>query len=370
MKINIFTRIALIWGTVAAMAALSVTAGAQTTKKISATKASDNGIIYSLPSTALKVTVEVEKVVKQPGEFARYARKYLNINPEMTPSTQYNLKSVTLNAEGVTVDNEERYLVQFKSGATPYMILTDDNIPLGINIDEESVTASVVRNPIPVAVAAQPTILQQPVARQVVTEEMIQAQSTAKRAELAAAKIYELRQSRNDIISGDADNMPSDGKAMQLALDNLAAQEAALTAMFAGTEQHSTEVRTFTIIPEDEDSRTIVCRISATRGIVDDTDLSGDPLWVDVKVVSRGEIPLAESGEKRKFPKGGLAYRIPGNASVDVIYMDNVVCSLQLPMAQLGTVFGVEPGLFVDKKAPAYARFDPTTGSITELGTR
>lgn len=370
MKINIFTRVALIMGAVAAITAVSLSADAQTTKKISATKASDNGIIYSLPSTALKVTVEVEKVVKQPGDFARYARKYLNLNPVMTPSTQYNLKSVTLNAEGVTVDNEERYMVQFKNGATPYMILTADNIPLGINIDEESVTASVASNPIPTAVVPQPTILQQPVARQVVTEEMIQAQSIAKRAEFAAAKIYELRQSRNDIISGDADNMPSDGKAMQLVLDNLAAQEAALTAMFAGTEQHSTEVRTFTVIPEDDDSRTIVCRISATRGIVDDTDLSGDPLWVDVKVVSRGELPLAESGEVRKFPKGGLAYRIPGNASVDVIYMDNVVCSLQLPMAQLGTVFGVEPGMFVDKKAPAYARFDPTTGSIIELGAR
>ncbi|MBO4943968.1 MAG: DUF4831 family protein, partial [Muribaculaceae bacterium] len=38
-------------------------------------------------------------------------------------------------------------------------------------------------------------------------------------------------------------------------------------------------------------------------------------------------------------------------------------------IAQYGIVYGLEPGLFTDKKAPAYARFDPTTGAIVEMGT-
>ena len=62
---------------------------------------------------------------------------------------------------------------------------------------------------LPEAKKARPTILQLPIARQAVTPEMIQSKSSAKRAELAAAKIYELRNMRSEIISGQADAMPS-----------------------------------------------------------------------------------------------------------------------------------------------------------------
>ena len=78
---------------------------------------------------------------------------------------------------------------------------------------------------------------------------MLQSQSSAKRAELAAQRIYELRQSRNDLITGQADQMPPDGEAMKLVMDQIAAQEAALTAMFIGTEQRETDVQTITYRP-------------------------------------------------------------------------------------------------------------------------
>ena len=57
---------------------------------------------------------------------------------------------------------------------------------------------------------------------------------------------------RNEIISGQADAMPSDGAAMKLALDQLAGREEALTAMFLGTVQKSVEVRTYMVyVPEE-----------------------------------------------------------------------------------------------------------------------
>ena len=53
---------------------------AQTTQKLTATKASEYGIIYTLPSTVVDITIETEKIVKKPGEFYRYAKKYFNAN--------------------------------------------------------------------------------------------------------------------------------------------------------------------------------------------------------------------------------------------------------------------------------------------------
>ena len=107
-------------------------------------------------------------------------------------------------------------------------------------------------------------------------------------------QIYALRQSRTDLITGQADQMPPDGQAMQLVLDNIAAQEAALTAMFMGTVQHSTDVKTFTIVPDTLGGENIVARLSALNGIVDSEDLSGAPIYVNIEVAERGKLPVNE----------------------------------------------------------------------------
>ena len=127
----------------------------------------------------------------------------------MTPSTEWKLRSVTVNPRGEAPgDNAERYLIKFKAGSTPFVLLTSDGLPVSINSEIDYQPAP-VPNPVPVNVKPEISVLKRPEARQAMTEDMLQAQSTAKRAELAAARIFELRQSRSDIISGQADNMPS-----------------------------------------------------------------------------------------------------------------------------------------------------------------
>jgi len=220
-------------------------------------------------------------------------------------------------------------------------------------------------------VSPKPSILDSPEARQAMTQDMLQAQSTAKRAELAAQRIFELRQTRTDIISGQADNMPGDGAAMQLALDNINKQEAALTAMFAGTEQHSTAVRTIPFTPDcDSDTPSLtatVARISAVNGITGTSDLSGEPILLTVEVIERGEMPVNEKGEQLRFPKNGVAYRIPGRARITASCQGRDLFSEEMEIAQLGIIYGLDPDIFTDKKAPASLRFQPATGAIQTL---
>lgn len=340
---------------------------AQTTQKLTANKVNEYGLIYTLPVTEIKLTVETEKTVKQPGEFFRYAKKYLGIDPITEASSTYSLKSVTITPQGAA-DESQRYLVQFKSGSSPFMMLNEADFPIAINT--ENVPAQDAPA-LPVAVPAKPTILQTKTAAQAVTAEMLQSPSSAKRAELAAARIFELRQSRSDIISGTAENMPADGQAMQLALDNLSAQEQALTAMFIGTVQTSTEVASFTVRPngDDDESQQVFARLSVLDGIVDASNLSGDPIVVDIKAIDHGILPVNDKGEVKRFPKGGFAYRIPGSAHVSVLFDGRRIADADISVAQYGVVFGLDPNLFTDKKAPAYAILDPVTGAITELGT-
>lgn len=346
-------------------AATAFTATAQTTQKLSAGKVNEYGLIYSLPTTTLNITLEAERTVKAPGEFFKYAKKYLGEEPITEPSSQYVLKSVTITPQAVT-DPEERYLVQFKAGSTPFMIINDANMPLAINTE----TVETIEEPaLPVAVPAQPTILELPAAKQAVTAEMLQSPSSAKRAELAAARIYELRETRSDILAGQAENMPADGKAVQLVLDNLAAQEEALTAMFLGTVSTSTDVTTVSITPGATNPREVIARLSMTDGFVSPDNLSGAPIYLDLSVTERGKLPVNEKGEEKRFPKGGLAYRIPGKAKVTVTYEGERMAEKTIDVAQYGVVFGLDPNLFTDKKAPAYAIFNPLTGAVVEIGT-
>ena len=349
--------------------AASLTCFAQSTQKLTATKVSEYGLIYALPSTVIDVTVETQLTVKQPGEYYRYANKYLGIDPITEPSSVYTLKSVIVSPRAVS-DPDERYLVQFKAGTSPFMIVSDINLPLAINTDR---TISISAPALPAAKEAAPTILEMPVATQAITAEMLQSQSSVKKAELAAQRIMELRQSRSEIISGTAENMPSDGQAMKLALDNLSAQEEALTAMFAGTEQSSTQVKTFTIELPDSIATDhwdiIVARLSALDGLVATDDLTGDPIRLNLDMRKRAQLPSNEKGETKRFPKGGLAYRIPSTAIVTTDFMGSQMSNDEIDIAQYGVTFGLDPALFTDKKAPAYAIFNPLTGALVEIGT-
>lgn len=70
---------------------------AQTTQKLTANKSNEYGLIYQLPNTVLDITVEAERVVKKPGEFYKYSRKYLPAEtPVAEPSEQWMLKSITV----------------------------------------------------------------------------------------------------------------------------------------------------------------------------------------------------------------------------------------------------------------------------------
>lgn len=345
--------------------ATAVTASAQQAQRITATKANEYGLAYTLPATAVDITIEAEFTREAPGEFYKYALRYLNIDKPITePSLSAAIKSVTISTHGVP-DPDKRYLVTLKSNQAPYIVLNDDNVPLAINTES---VYELQQPELPVAQPAKPTPLQTEAARQVITQEMLQSHSSAKRAELAAEQIYTLRQSRTDLITGQADQMPPDGAAMKLVMDNIEAQEQALTAMFVGTKSTHTEVRTFTVVPDGDISNRIIARISATGGIVDANDLSGFPVYLTVKELQRGEMPVNDKGETIPFPKGGIAYNIPGLASVTVTSDGKELASKDVELAQSGITYGMAPSNFTDRKAPVFLLFNPATGAAAEVG--
>ena len=121
-------------------------------------------------------------------------------------------------------------------------------------------------------------------------------------------------------------------------------------------------------MPDSTDiSGRVIARLSAVDGLIDADNLAGAPITVDVKVIEQGTLPVNEKGEVKTFPKGGVAYTIPGTAAVSVNFGGNRVASQQVSLAQLGIVFGLNPALFTDKKEPYKVIFDPATGAVLDL---
>ena len=348
----------------------SLTATAQITQKLTATKANDYALVYTLPKTAIDVTIVAKKTVETPGEFYQFSKRLLNVdNPISAESTAWTIEDVIINTHGVP-DNDERYTVKFSAGSAPFMLLSPDNVPLAVNTEQQYAAPS---QEIPKAERATATPLETPAARQVMTEDMLRATTPLRRAQSAAEQLYALRQSRQELLTGQAEQMPPDGQAMQLVLDNLNAQEAALTAMFLGTTKTSTQVVTYTFIPPSDTTRVdgyVLARLSQVDGLVEADNLSGAPIILDYRVTAKGEMPKNEKGVELALPKNGFAYCIPGKATVQIDYDGRELADRTLTVAQAGVIYGLAPNSFTDKKAPVYLIFDPTTGAAVEIGSK
>ena len=169
MTMNILNKalIAAALATVAAPCSI-----AQTSQRLTADKTNEYGLIYTLPSTNVEITVCIERTVRQPGQFHNYARKYLNVSDAiMRTDESVKVTQVVLNSFGVA-DPSKRYLAQFKNGSTPFMNIGPENAPLNINTEETYI--------VPTATITEPeepeeNPLDTEAARQAITQEMIQS---------------------------------------------------------------------------------------------------------------------------------------------------------------------------------------------------
>lgn len=347
-----------------ASALIALQATAQETQKLTANKHNEYGIIYSLPVTHLNIEVEAVKTVKKAGPYYKYAKKYLGVNKVISHDSQtWEIKNVRITPYGVpNKDNE--YLMKFKSGSVPYLLLDAEGLPLAINTEVDESVVKRKRNQFD----DQEGYNQAEIAS-TYSEEMVASESTMKSAEATSLRIFELRDSKNDLASGNADQMPPDGQSLKLMLDELTKQEAILTSLFLGTTTTETKVFRFDYVPTEDVQKEIIFRVSDFNGIVDKNDLSGDPVYLDLEITSRGELPVDDKGKEKEIPKGAVMYNIPGKADVTLTYNGKRMAQETVQVAQFGVDFGLEPKMFTDKKAPAYVIFNPETGAIKELGT-
>lgn len=336
---------------------------AQQTKILTAEKHNEYGLIYTLPITAFDVEVTAVKETRKAGPYYQYAKKYMGTDKVVKEDAQvWTIKSVRVRPYGIP-NHDSRYLMQLKAGSTSFIGVDADGMLLSINTNPEA--PEIPEAPEPVEEGEK---IGDNEYLQYVDEDFIASQSSAKQAQMLAENLMEIRESKIALTRGTAETMPTDGRQLELMLNSLAHQEATLSAAFVGNVTKETVTRNYTFVPK-EDGRITLFRMSEFAGFVDPDDYTGEPVYVDVRVTNRGELPTDSKGETKKLPKDAVAYCVPGAAEITVSFNGTKLWSQEKEIAQFGVVFGLDPGMFSDKKAPSYAVFDPTTGAVKEIGS-
>lgn len=334
---------------------LSTSAYAQTEVTAGVTRGKDYGVTYALPKTEIEIEVKANKVTYTPGEFSKYADRYLRLtNVSADPKEYWELVSVKARSVGVP-DSEQTYFVKMKDKTVaPLMELTEDGIVKSINMPVSTAKPTTKQTADQTKRKVNP--------RDFLTEEILMTNSTAKMAELVAKEIYNIRESKNALVRGQADNMPKDGEQLKIMLQNLDEQDNAMTEMFSGTLDKEAKTFNIRITPNQEMDNEVAFRFSKKLGVVANNDLAGEPIYISLKNLKTLNVPLEEGKKKIE----GIAYNVPGKARVTLKEGTTTLFSDELPVTQFGTREFLAPELF-NKKSTVKIQFNPTTGGLVKV---
>ena len=317
------------------------------------------GAIYFLPKTAVSITIQIEKSTYTPGDFCKYSERYLRIQDvSPNPSVSYRITNIRQEAFAVA-DTTKGFAVKFdaKTSATNVR-LSDDGILLAINAEPKKLSL-----PEPFVPALRQAIINP---RQYMSEEILAAGSTAKMAELTAQDIYEIRESRNLLIRGQADNMPKDGEQLKLMLSQLDKQDQALTSLFTGTLIKDTAEYTFTIVPDKEIKHDVLFRFSQKLGLVDKDDLAGVPYYINIEDLKTVPAPEPVDPKKKNKQVAGIYVNIPGRLRSTVSDSQKVILTTDFPAGQFGNTELLSAALF-NKRYTTRLWLNPLSGAVDKL---
>lgn len=337
---------------------------AQKTTRVNAVKGNDYGVIYSLPKTSFEITLLVKKTTYQKGEFYPFAQRYLGIDNSITEDkVVYTVEDISLLNKGI-VDKNNSFMVTFRAKTTePFVYLREDGVIMTINANPEPEDIPTMEIPQGSTPAGNP--------RSYLSQETLMAGSTAKQAELVARQIFDLRSSRTDILTGDADNMPPDGNAYKVVMDEINLQEKVLTELFAGSVKTEYFTQIYTVIPDQQDiDRRVIFRFSEKLGPVDADNLAGEPIYLTLaNKTPKVELQLSDRDLKRletKFSEG-IVYNVPGKAGLIIEFKNKVLMNKEVDVVQYGTQDVLAKKMFENAKQAVKVHFYPDLGAIKQI---
>ena len=311
-------------------------------------RAQAGAVVYSLPRTTVRLTVEARREAFTAGPYAAYAQKYLGVAARTQNETRYTLQQIAL-TPFVEADPEARYSVSIPERATVgfLQMCSQGLIAMADNYNGQPAAwrfapeagARLFEGVDPLgSLGSETTTLYKAVRtdagyeRVPVTQDNVVEKSPDRKAADAAATIFSLREKRQQIATGDTDATFS-GEALQAAIDEITRLEERYLTLFYGISEESVEIKHFDVtpVPGTKDQRYTALRISS-NGLLPASVQEGKPVTVEFQVEPLGQLEAASDRSKEVL----VHYRIPVITRCRVTYDNRLLLESRIPVYQLG----------------------------------
>ncbi len=304
-------------------------------------------VSYALPQTTITLEVEAVKESFYAGPYAKFAKKYLGVSAREEDQTACHLSSVRM-IPRIEADQNNRYYVNPGKGMN-FLSLTSQGLiavsdgsfgegsqwrfasQSGSDFSDKGISSNLTSE---AAVLYRGVKEEASYNRIAVQQDMIVQKSLEQRAREAADMIFELRNKRVQIVTGDTDATYS-GEAMGAALEEIASLEKEYMSLFIGYSDFQTQTFKCDVVPEKgKKTQTYVAfRVSDTEGVVASENVSGKPYLLEL-----GPQNVSDSEGKAVVAKGDVViYRIPAICTVKLSDGVNPILQDRIAVYQLGT---------------------------------
>lgn len=329
---------------------------------LSAQSVPNGSVIYALPRTTVTLTVEAQYKVFTAGPYAQYARKYLGYDAKRSSSNECIITDITVTPY-VEADPAERYAINLSEKVSSNFLQFCSQ---GLIVMSDSYTGRQIPFRFASQVGAEAFIGKDPegnlagatttLFRMVksetgfekvgVQQSQVVEKSLEKKAEEAAKAIFNIRERKTQIITGDTDATFS-GEALNAAVTELNRMEEEYLSLFYGITETSVQKVSFDVIPKKGVNKYSAFKIADGQGLVS-ASATAQGRVVSLELTAEDAGVVNASGAKSS---GGavINYRIPAVVLCKVVDSGKTLFETRFPVYQLGQEFSFPINTLLNK---------------------
>jgi len=331
------------------------------------------GIVYSLPRTGIRIYVTAFREKFQPGPYSAYADQLLGITDAKTKSSvKWILEDVRMETFSEPDPNQ---VYKAMGEAASLVSLTPEGCLAGINtnlkgkdmksykansfipfIEKNDGFSFANINDSPLYTSGDSTNNFRPVRIGV-----------EQKAAEAAGRILESRRIQYDMVAGMMDEFHPDGASYKVSLKELKKIETEYLQLFTGRTTYKSQSLGFDFVPTSSAEKgEVIFRFSDENGVVPASDLSGKPVMLKIEAIDNLVKEYKEKAPSKNPAAGerGVYYRMPGMASVELIYELKTIATMRTLLAQFGVVAPFPEDLLLGNYS---IEIHPQTGAIKSV---
>jgi hypothetical protein len=313
----------------------------------------DNSIIYALPKTSIEISVEVLKDRYVPGPYIRYAEEQLSIeNVSAREDVSYRIGKISMKP---VVEADYEYLYSLPVGEksvtdASFLALSSEGLIFALNEPKEvfvkySATPPKNYQLYPDRLPSSPLATQTEFMMERIKtdsgfisipfqQSIVEKKDIQSKAEEAAKFLFNLRQRRFELVTGDVDHAFS-GSSLSDALNEINRLESEYLSLFIGKHFVESRVYRFYVSPDkaiDKKSYPVFYFSEAEGALAESTRTS---VPFTLLVSPSGKVNYVE-GVKTRIKVANIYYRIPEIADVQLLQGSKEICSGRMQIYQLG----------------------------------